>query len=29
MVKYLADFSRDYSQHIYIWQMKSMKKQEE
>lgn len=29
MVKYLADFSRDYIQHVYIWQLKSAKKLEE
>lgn len=28
MIKYLADFSRDYIQHIYLWQVKTAKKLE-
>ena len=26
LVKYLLDFSRDYSQHLYFWQLKNEKK---
>lgn len=26
LIKYLADFSRDYSQHIYLWQLKETRK---
>lgn len=26
LIKYLSDFSRDYCQHIYLWQFKNLRK---